>query len=107
MTNPVAAPGPVPVAPLAAPVVTPAPSAPVPASAAVDPTAAPVAESDGSDDQAILARQMSARFSVVKKSGGGDTGEASPAPASTPPPAAAAPTVAAAPQEATLPSTTG
>lgn len=119
MTNPVPAPGPVPVAPGAVPAAPAAPGAPVPAPGAVDPAAAPVAEpADPNviDDQVLLGMQMGARYSVVKghadmETGAGDTSKKTPVPdpaaTAAPAPAAPAAPAVAAPAAATLPSTTG
>lgn len=113
MANPmpaVAAPG----APAPAPGGVPVPGAPAPAPAVpgaevplpVDGAAAPV--DDGSSDQALLAQQMSARFSVVKRTEA-EEAEGSPATGGQTPQAAApavTPAAAAAPQ-ATVPPTGG
>lgn len=113
-TPPVA--GPVPAAP--APGAAPVPGAPAPAPAVpgaevpVPVDGAAPAVDDGASDQALLAQQMSARFSIVKRTdaetGGtqaapvpGQSGEAPPAAASP------APAPAAAPTQRTLPSTSG
>lgn len=106
MTNPMTAPAaPVPAVPGAA--------APVPAPVeGVDPTAPAAAEDDGASDQALLAQQMSARFSIVKRTEGeeaeGDQAQATPG-ASPVPSAAAAPAagVAAAAPQPTVPTTSG
>lgn len=109
MTNPAVAPAapvpaPVPGAPAGAP-VTPAP----PEAGAVAPAGEAVAPDDGGNDQALLAQQMSTRFSVVKRTEA-EEAEGSPAPDQAPQtgaPAGQPPAPAAAPQAATVPPTSG
>lgn len=114
MTNPVAAPvvtpvpvlattGPAPQAPAAPAPVTPAPS---------DPVATPEPAADGSDTESILARQMSSRFSIVKRTEGEEAGSGGSGSDQTPAPSPAAapaqpPAPAAAPTPATVPPANG